>query len=157
MITWLFMLNINSLAKIFDIPYISYKIIAYTENIENNINIALPLLKRLVFLSVFIYALRRKTTKLKKAQGTDWLYFNAYYLSIVEFLAFSPLGILASRGTACLYFTFIPLFSISLSRERKNGVRFLILCFALYGAIDNLVTVLFESAGGTYIPYHFGF
>lgn len=153
---YVIMLNINSIAKAINIPYISYKIIAYTENIENSGNLFFPLLKRVLFLIVFTYVMRIKVFGMKNGERSSWLYYNAFYLGIVELIAFLPLNIMATRGTASLYFTFIPLFSNALSRVKRTDVKIIIMCIALFAAVDNFMSVLFESSGGTYIPYRIG-
>ena len=141
-----------------NLGFVSYKLFAYTTYLSSSENILVSVLKRLAVFVICIESLKhfRKNGK-GYISNSQWLYVNAYYLSIVETIAFASIFVLATRGTAPLYYLYIPIFSIIVSNKNiPKKIRLALFVMMIALSINSLVGILFESSGNTYIPYKIG-
>lgn len=137
---------------------IAYKWKAYTTYLKSSENLLTTIIKRLVVLVMCIECLKysKKHNVGEVKNNSQWLYLNAYTLSIAELLAFSSIFILATRGTDALYYLYIPLISIIISdKNLPKLARCLVFVVMVALSLNSLITVLLHSAGGTYLPYNF--
>ena len=141
-----------------NLGFISYKLTAYTTYLSSSESIIVPVLKRLVVFVICFECLKYfGRSGSRYAKNSQWLYINAYYLSIVEMIAFAPIFVISTRGTASLYYLYIPMFSIIITNTRiPKKIRLLLFVMMVALSINSLVGILFESSDATYIPYKIG-
>ena len=140
--------------------YIAHKINAYTTylNTESNLaSLASTIIIRLGILVILYRSIRiieRRQKDVYDGFDDNALYFNAYYISIVEMIVFASLFILATRGTGVLYFCYIPIFSSVIS-NKKMAVhkRLIFFTIAIAFVTHTFLNTIEDSVGNLYIPY----
>lgn len=139
----------------FRVEYIAHKFAAYTTYFSIETDLALTYIKRLIVLLVIVESYRHYV-KIETEQEDEmgWIYINGYFLSIVELMVFAAIPILATRGTAGLYFTHIFLLSnIVFDKRIGSVVKVGVFLIAIAFALNTMYNTLLNSVGNLYIPY----
>lgn len=96
---------------------IAYKINYYLST--TNDNLTLSLIKRLIFLVIFVEFYNYKKVNDSKA----YLFLNGYFLSVIIMGLFSGVDIIGGRGTMVLYCMQIFIFAIILKRMEMKPIK----------------------------------
>lgn len=136
--------------------YIAHKVRAYTTYLytENSIRSLLSTVFIRLILSTVFWCSIKKIQKKRVLVNGEWLYFNAFFISIIETVAMSSIYIIATRGTAALYFCYIPLFSVAINDKVNSWyVRLFIYMISVTFVLNTFTNILLHSNGGLYLPY----
>lgn len=145
-----------------NISYVTRKMsLFYSQQTDGGIGL-FSFLRRYLLLFLFVEMLLKKRiviggkkiVTVRSDERINMTYLNAYWVSLIEFTFFSSaITILASRGTAYLYFCEILIFEKLISGKKKHllnyglFIAFSVLSFlSLYGTIHGTV-------GDRYLPY----
>lgn len=141
--------------------YISVLIPRYSVYINNeaSFEISVNMFKRIIFLLIFTYTIK----KYYRDNKTYRIFLNMYFLGAVIYYVFKPFWILSDRGS--IYFTLSEIFLWGIILKHYKGIikrsilAFLIILYGLYSlnkAIDLDDEVLkMTSFNRAYIPYQF--
>lgn len=145
----------GDIIKTFGNEWVIHKYTAYTTYLYSEGNMTRSLIIRMLLLFIFWFSIRKMEGKdVEVIEKWNWLYFNAFFLSIAETLAFSSVYIISSRGVACLYYCYIFLFSKIIEERKLHPIfRLAFFVFAILFSWNSFNNVLVNSSGNTYLPY----
>lgn len=140
---------ILKIVEAINIPFISSKIAYYTS--YDTGNVTLSLLKRIVFLILFVEFFKYKKIK----DSYSIIFLNGYFISVLMMGIFSSIDILGSRGTMGLYFLQVFVFSTMLKHLNQKWSKLtLVIVVALlsFNSMSNTIRYGNES-NQPYTPY----
>lgn len=128
---------------------ISYKLNYYLNS--NQSNLTMSLIKRIIFLVLFVEFFKRKNIKDKKAL----VFLNGYFLSILVMGFFSSVDIIGGRGSMGLYFMQVFLFAIIIRRTERKPLKLAIFATVILLSINTMMGPIKHgnSSNQPYTPY----
>ena len=133
-----------------NIPLISSKIAYYLT--YNTGNITLSLIKRIIFLFIFIEIIDRKKIKL---DSFSTICLNGYFLSIIIMGLFSSVGIIGGRGSLGLYFLQIFIFAILFKNMSFIASKLIFLVLIILLSLNSMIDLIKDgnNSNQPYTPY----
>lgn len=140
---------IVKLVEAVNIPIISSKI-AYYASYDTG-NITLSLIKRIIFLIIFVEFFKYKNIK----DSYSMIFLNGYFLSVLMMGIFSSIDILGGRGTMGLYFLQIFIFAIICKHIETKWLKLVMLCIIVILSTKSMMGPINHGAisNQPYIPY----
>lgn len=128
---------------------IAYKLNYYLNS--NQSNLTMSLIKRIIFLVIFVEFFKRKKIKDKKSL----IFLNGYFLSILIMGVFSSVDIIGGRGSMGLYFMQVFLFAIMMKRTEKKPLKLAIFAVVILLSINTMMGPINHgnSSNQPYTPY----
>ncbi len=128
---------------------IAYKLNYYLNS--NQSNLTMSLIKRIIFLVIFVEFFKRKKIKDKKSL----IFLNGYFLSILIMGIFSSVDIIGGRGSMGLYFMQVFLFAIMMKRTEKKPLKLAIFAVVILLSINTMMGPINHgnSSNQPYTPY----
>lgn len=128
---------------------ISYKLNYYLNS--NQSNLTMSLIKRIIFLVLFVEFFKVKNIKDKKAL----VFLNGYFLSILVMGFFSSVDIIGGRGSMGLYFMQVFLFAIMIKRIERKPLKLALFAIVVLLSINTMLGPIKHgnSSNQPYTPY----
>lgn len=128
---------------------ISYKLNYYLNS--NQSNLTMSLIKRIIFLVLFVEFFKLKNIRDKKAL----VFLNGYFLSILVMGFFSSVDIIGGRGSMGLYFMQVFLFAIMMRRTEKKPLKLFLFVTVILLSINTMMGPINHgnSSNQPYTPY----
>lgn len=128
---------------------IAYKLNYYLNS--NQSNLTMSLIKRIIFLVIFVEFFKRKNIKDKKALT----FLNGYFLSILIMGLFSSVDIIGGRGSMGLYFMQVFLFAIMMKRINRKPLKLALFGIVIALSINTMMGPINHgnSSNQPYTPY----
>ena len=128
---------------------ISYKLNYYLNS--NQSNLTMSLIKRIIFLVLFVEFFNKKNIKDKKSL----VFLNGYFLSILVMGFFSSVDIIGGRGSMGLYFMQVFLFAIMMRRTEKKPLKLVLFVTVVLLSINTMMGPINHgnSSNQPYTPY----
>lgn len=137
-----------SLAKYLPEGIISTKLAYYT--LYTSENLTLSLLKRIIFLVIFVEYFKR--SKLLTTDKKQLIYLNGYYLSILFASIFASVPIIGGRGNAGLYFLQVFIFS-KMVKNTQNKILKLVIIVVISAMFYKTLLGPVNDIYSFYLPY----
>lgn len=128
---------------------ISYKLNYYLNS--NQSDLTMSLIKRIIFLVLFVEFFKVKNIKDKKAL----VFLNGYFLSILVMGFFSSVDIIGGRGSTGLYFMQAFLFAIMMKRTERKPLKLVLFATVVLLSINTMMGPIKHgnSSNQPYTPY----